>query len=110
IPVIRRLALPKPRVEHGVWIMAPAALAQRVLVIDPGIDDDPLSRVIAKEQAEATEELRAPPMPVLRAERVAESKRSGARIARYLDLNEVDDALEQLRLGMLRVATRIDLA
>src|ERR1051326_2952388 len=42
---------------------------KRVLVIHPGIDDQPAAAVVAEEQAEASEELGAEPMPIGAAER-----------------------------------------
>src|SRR5580658_8770158 len=80
-PIIGRLASAKKATEDAVGIIASARFAQRVFVVDPGINNDARFRTVAKEQSESTEKLRSAPMTVHRAQRIAERKLGSTRIA-----------------------------
>ena len=54
-PVIRRISLVKLASKHRIGIGPRAGLAQRVLVVHPGVHDDSAGTVEAEEQAEPAE-------------------------------------------------------
>ena len=107
VPIIRRTASAKEATENAVGIITPARLAQRVFVVDPGINDDAGFRAVAKEQSKSAQKLCAPPMTMSRAQRVAQRELISRRVAGDFGRDQIDDSLQQLRFWMLRVAHRI---
>ena len=100
VPAVRWVPSVQHFLEDRVGVVARASGSQRLLVVDPGIDNDPGTGVISEEQAEPLADLDPAPVPVRFAERIALSVDVGAGVARDHLEHRVPQCQEQLGVGV----------
>jgi hypothetical protein len=105
-PVIGHTAGRQHLGKNVVWVGRRAGLAERSLVVQPRADDDLPVAAEAEEKPESAEEFGAPPVGVLRAERLAETVFAGVRVAGDLVVDDADETREELDLRVLVVVAR----
>src|SRR5947209_2021395 len=93
--------------EHGIRIGLTSGLPQRILVVQPCVNDRARSCVKPEEQPKSSMKLRATPVRVHPAKCLALAKRRMVWIARYLLEDEVGHRAEKLHLRHVRVSDRI---
>src|SRR5256885_1515093 len=88
-PSVRWIAVPQAFRKDHIGIAFGPSLSQRVFVVHPGIHDGFVLAAKTKKQSKSTQELRAAPVPMSRAERIAKLKLRRIRVLRYLDENQI---------------------
>lgn len=86
--------------EDCVGVVLGARPPERRFIVHPGIDNSLMGAAEPEEEPESAEEFSAPPVTILRAERVSQLELRGVRIAWDVHENQVQSAFEKLVLGM----------
>ena len=90
--------------EHGIGIGLTSGLPQRILVVQPCVNDRARSGVKPEEQSKSSMKLGAPPVGVCTTKGLALAKGRVVRIARYLFEDEIGHRAEELHLRGVNVS------